>query len=186
MRTTRRPPPRPALRQSVVLIGFMGSGKSMVGRQVAGRLGYDFADSDTLVSVRAGMSIPEIFERHGEPWFRAAETRELERLTGRSGLVLATGGGVPTIPENIPILHRIGLIIWLTASNDVLWERVSRNKNRPLLHTEDPRATLEQLITARTPIYESIADQRIDSTHLRHWEAADAVIQALRNADVPA
>lgn len=164
----------------VVLIGLMGTGKSSLGRRVAGRLGYDFADTDTLVENRARMPITEIFTTHGEPWFRDRESEVLTTLEGRRSTVIATGGGIVVRPENIPILHRTGMVAWITTDEDVLFKRVSRNRNRPLLLTPDPRATLHELLEARGPLYRAAAGNRVlDNSHLRLDEAADIVIRML-------
>jgi shikimate kinase len=165
---------------NIVLIGFMGCGKSSVGRRIASLTGHRFVDTDELIVTRAGMSIPQIFAAEGEPGFRDRESAELRELVGADGVVLATGGGIVLREENRETLRRIGPVIWLHAEPDLLFERVSRNRKRPLLHTEDPRATFDALLTARLPIYEAAADLQIDSTRLSHDEAARAVLEEAR------
>jgi shikimate kinase len=165
---------------NIVLIGFMGCGKSSVGRRIASLTGHRFIDTDVLIVSRAGMSIPQIFATEGEPGFRDRESAELRELVGADGIVLATGGGLVLREENRETLRRIGPVAWLHAAPDVLFGRVSRNRKRPLLQTEDPRATFDSLLAARLPIYETAADFRIDATALSHDEAAHAVVEEAR------
>jgi len=167
-------------RENVVLVGFMGSGKSSVGRLLARALRGRFVDTDKLVVERTGMPITDIFARHGESWFRNAETQALRSLIGGSRLVVATGGGVAAIPENVPVLKELGFVVWLTASEEVIWSRVSRNKNRPLLHTENPRQTVRELLEKRNPLYEAAADLKIDTTELTHAEVAERIWASMR------
>ena len=169
-------------RENIVLTGFMGSGKSAVGRRVAGRLRFQFVDTDRLIVERAGMPVSEIFARHGEEHFRDLETEALESLDVRRGCVIATGGGVVVKERNRAILARLGFTVWLTASEDVIFHRVSRNDKRPLLQTGDPRATIRALLAARRPLYESAAQFTLDTSALSHDEAAGAVVAAARSA----
>lgn len=157
----------------------MGSGKSSVGRILSSLTGYALVDTDTLVAQEAGQSIPAIFKQHGEGHFRALETRVLESLVGRIGLIVATGGGVVVSPANRALLRQIGPVVWLDASTDHLHQRVKHSK-RPLLQTEDPRRTLEELYAAREPLYRESSDVRIDSGKLTHRQTAEAVLAALR------
>lgn len=160
----------------------MGSGKSSVGRILSSLTGYALVDTDTLVAQEAGKSIPAIFQQHGEEHFRALETKALESLVGRIGLIVATGGGVILSAENRALLHRIGPVVWLDASTDHLHQRVKHSK-RPLLQTEDPRRTLEELYTAREPLYREASDIRIDSGKLTHRQTAEAVLAAVSRED---
>ncbi len=162
---------------NLVLIGFMGSGKSSVGRLLAARLGGRFVDTDALVVRRAGMPITEIFARHGEPEFRRRETEALASFTRRRGIVAATGGGIVTTPANLPLLKQIGPVIWLTADEETIFARVSRNTRRPLLKTPNPRQTIAELLATRRPLYEAAADLTVDTTHRTHEEVANVVIE---------
>ena len=130
---------------NIVLIGFMGSGKSSIGRRVATRLGFQFLDTDALLVEREGREITEIFEQDGEARFRDLETSVLSSLGMRDRCVISTGGGVILREENRALLRGLGFTVWLTASEDVIYQRVSRNTKRPLLHTADPRATVTRL-----------------------------------------
>jgi shikimate kinase len=163
--------------ENVVLVGFMGSGKSSVGRLIARALRGRFVDTDRLVVDRAGGQIAEIFATRGEAYFRQEETRTLRSLLGSSRLVVATGGGIVTVPENLPVLKKLGFVVWLTASEEVIWERVSRNTRRPLLHTENPRETVRELIAARNPLYEEAADMQVDTSTLTHAQVAERICQ---------
>jgi shikimate kinase len=158
----------PEVPENIVLVGFMGSGKSTVGRMLARRLGFRFLDTDKLVEEREHASIPKIFEQHGEAHFRERETAALESLNGLQRHVLATGGGIVTVPANIPLLRSLGLVVLLTADPEEIYRRVSRNSGRPLLQVEDPRRRVLDLMAARQPLYESAAHFRVDSTRLRH------------------
>ncbi len=165
-------------RENIVLVGFMGSGKSAVGRFVAKRLRFQFVDTDRLIVERAGLPIADIFAQHGEEHFRDLETSVLESLDGVQQSVIATGGGAVVMERNHAILKSLGYVVWLTASEDVIFDRVSRNDKRPLLQTENPRATISQLLATRRPLYESAADFSVDTTAFSHNAAADAVIAA--------
>lgn len=165
--------------RNLVLVGFMGSGKSSVGRLLSSLTGFALVDTDTLVAQKAGRSIPEIFRMEGEDAFRAIETEVLRGLVGRIGLIVATGGGVIISEENRSLLRQIGAVVWLDASTDQLHQRVKHSR-RPLLQTEDPRRTIEELYRAREPLYREAATVRIDSGKLSHRQTADAILAALR------
>jgi len=170
------------MRNNIVLIGFMGSGKTSIGRLVAHRLGFQFIDTDAVIVERAGMQIPAIFSQHGEPWFRDQESAALRSLGIVNRAVISTGGGIVLRPENRDLLRELGFVVWLTASEDVIFERVSRNKKRPLLQTTDPRQTVHDLLEQRRPLYTGAAQFTVDSTHLGHEAAADEVISEARRA----
>ncbi|MEI6561093.1 MAG: shikimate kinase [Verrucomicrobiota bacterium] len=167
---------------NLVLIGFMGSGKSSIGRLLATKLGFHLLDTDAMVVEDAGMQITEIFEWKGEEVFRDYEARALNYLVDRNakGLVVATGGGIVTRESNLPLLHQIGFVVGLTANEEVIFERVSRNKARPLLHTPNPRETVSQLMAARAPLYEAAADYMVDTSAKSHLQVADEIIAEAR------
>ena len=157
----------------------MGSGKSSVGRLVARTLQGRFVDTDRLITDHAGCEITEIFATHGEAHFRALETAVLRSLLGSTRFVVATGGGIVTVESNTHLLKQLGFVVWLTASEQVIWDRVSRNRKRPLLHTDNPRQTIQDLLGKRNPIYESVADLKIDTTLLTHEEVAQQICERL-------
>ncbi|MDQ7980090.1 shikimate kinase [Paraburkholderia sp. SARCC-3016] len=142
---------------NVFFVGLMGAGKTTVGRAVARRLDRPFFDSDHEIEERTGARIPVIFELEGEAGFREREAQVIEELTGRAGIVLATGGGAILRPGNRDALRNRGLVVYLRANPHDLWLRTRRDKNRPLLQTEDPKAKLEALFEVRDPLYRECA-----------------------------
>ena len=165
---------------NVVLIGFMGCGKSAVGPLAARYLGFDFVDTDDLIVEHAGMSIPDIFEAEGETGFRDRESQALEEAASQEGQVIATGGGIVTVERNLPLLMKAGFVVWLDASEETLWQRISRNSERPMLYTENPRETVNTLLNKRKPLYEKASNLRIDSTELSADEVAYGVAESTR------
>ena len=163
----------------LVLVGFMGSGKSSVGREIARRWNLRFLDTDSMIRQKYAKSIPEIFATFGEPTFRAEESRCLEELQGSQQFVLSTGGGIVAQPKNWPLLRSLGVVIWLTTSETMIWERVSRNKSRPLLQTDDSRATIQALLAQRTPLYREVSDLTVETTGLTCVEVANRVLETV-------
>lgn len=143
--------PRPF--HNVALIGFMGSGKSTVGRLVAARLRYRFVDTDALIEARAGRPISKIFAEAGEAFFRELEKQVVAELTSYRRAVMATGGGLAANPEHLASLKEHALVVCLWASPETIWERVRRQSHRPLLQTPDPQARIRELLEARQPYY---------------------------------
>jgi len=162
----------------LVLVGMMGAGKTTVGRRLASRLGRQFLDSDEEIEKAAQMTIPEIFEQRGEPEFRAGETRVIARVLRDQGVVLATGGGAFVNGETRSLVKAEAISVWLKAEVDILFERVSRRSNRPLLKTANPRATLEKLVGDRYPIYAE-ADVTVISRDVPQDVVAGDVIDAV-------
>lgn len=151
-----------SLKKTIVMVGMMGSGKTAIGRELAARLDVPFLDSDAEIEAAAAMSIAEIFERDGEPFFRARESEVIDRLLdGRKG-VLSTGGGAFLSPRNRDLISRKGVSVWLKADLPLLWNRVKQKDTRPLLRTSDPYATLEAIYSERVPIYE-LADLHVQA-----------------------
>jgi shikimate kinase len=148
--------------RTVVLVGLMGAGKTKIGRRIAARLELPFFDSDEEIEAAAGETIEEIFRNRGEAVFRDGERRVIARLLQGPVHVLATGGGAFMDPQTRRIIAQCGVSVWLRADLDVLFARVSRRANRPLLKTPDPRAVLAELIERRHPIYAE-ADITVDS-----------------------
>jgi shikimate kinase len=165
-----------ALRK-VYLVGLMGAGKTTVGRQLARRMNYGFADLDLAVEVSTGVRIPIIFELEGELGFRDRETRMLAELVVQDSLVLATGGGVVMRAENRTLLKNNGVVVYLNATPEVLFERTRRSTHRPLLNVPDPLKKLEELHAQRDPLYREVADIIINtkpgpiSAIVRHVES---------------
>lgn len=169
-----------ALHKTVVMVGMMGAGKTAVGRALAARLGVPFLDSDAEIVSAANMSIPEIFERDGEAFFRKKESQVIGRLLDEKKCVLSTGGGAFLSDENRNMISDRGVSVWLRADLNVLWNRVKHKDMRPLLRTADPYATLKVLYEQRVPIY-SLADLTVESDSETAIEnMADRVLAALK------
>lgn len=162
----------------LVLVGMMGAGKTTVGRRLANQLGRSFFDSDDEIEKAAQMSIPEIFEQRGEPEFRAGETRVIARVLKDRDIVLATGGGAFVNPETRELVKAGAVSVWIRADFDLLFARVSRRSNRPLLKTANPRATLHKLIEDRYPIYAE-ADVTVISRDVPQDVVASDLIEAV-------
>ena len=175
-------PPSQEAPKNLVLVGFMGSGKSSVGRLAAKALGFQFTDTDQIVVERAGRQISDIFETDGEAAFRALETEAIESLVHMDGYVVSTGGGAVLSEHNRQLLRALGFVVCLTASEDILFERVARNSKRPLLQTENPRATLSKLIHDRSALYQAAAHHTLDTTLLPQTAAVEALVTAARQA----
>jgi shikimate kinase len=166
-------------RRSVVLVGMMGVGKSSIGRRLAARLATPFVDADTEIEKAAGMSIPDIFSRHGEPDFRSGEARVIARLLDAGPQVLATGGGAFMNEATRAAIKAKGVSIWLSAEFDVLMRRITKRKNdRPMLQTDDPAETLRQLLKVREPVY-ALADLTVQSQEIPHESIVGEIIAAL-------
>jgi shikimate kinase len=169
----------PLERRSIVLIGMMGVGKSSVGRRLAARLAIPFVDADAEIEKAAGMSIADIFSRHGEADFRSGEARVIARLLESGPQVLAAGGGAFMNPDTRRAISSKGVSVWLKAELDVLLRRISKRRNeRPLLHTDDPAETLRALLTEREPVYAQ-ADLTVDSRDVSHDAIVADIMAAL-------
>ena len=149
--------------KNIFLIGLMGAGKTTIGRQIANELSLEFFDSDHEIEKRTGVTITHIFDIEGESGFRTRETKVLDELTDKKGIVLATGGGAILKAENRQFLMSRGTTIYLYANVDTLFERTSKDRNRPLLQTENPKEKLEELFAIRDPLYRETADIIIDT-----------------------
>jgi len=164
--------------RSIYLIGMMGSGKTSTGRPLAKRLGYGFVDADAVIEQVAGCTIPEIFQRDGEEGFRLIESQVLNAISQRHSLVVATGGGVVTKPENWGQLHS-GIVVWLDVDQAKLIERLRNDSTqRPLLQQPDPEAALENLLQQRRPIYGE-ADLTVVINDETPDDVADGILQLL-------
>ena len=164
--------------RSIVLVGIMGSGKTAIGRRLAQRLGLEFVDSDAEIELAAGMTIPEIFSRYGEPYFRDGERRVVARLLSEGPRVIATGGGAFMNADTRARIATSGVSLWLKGDFEVLWRRVRKRSHRPLLQNSNPEATLKKLIDERYPIYAE-ADATVISQEGPHDNVVDVAIGAL-------
>jgi len=164
--------------RTLVMVGMMGAGKSSVGRRLAARLGMPFVDADAEIEKAANASISEIFERHGENYFRDGERRVIQRLLDGQPKVLATGGGAFVNPETRTIIKSGAISIWLKADRDVLLSRVRRRSNRPLLKTPDLDSVLERLIAERDPHYAE-ATIHVQSRDVAHEVVVSDILKSL-------
>ena len=166
-------------RRSIVLVGMMGVGKSSIGRRLGVRLGVPFVDADAEIEMAAGMSIADIFARHGEASFRSGEARVIARLLDGGPQVLATGGGAVMNADTRAAIKAKGVSIWLNADFDILMRRISKRKNdRPMLQTADPAATLRQLLAEREPFYAQ-SDLTVQSREVPHEAIVAEIMRVL-------
>lgn len=171
------------LKKTVVLVGMMGAGKTAVGRAVAAQLDVPFLDSDEQIVKAANMSISEIFERDGESFFRDAEHKVISRLLGDVPSIISTGGGAFLQDRNREIISKRGASVCIAADVELLWSRVKSKDTRPLLKTENPKATLQELYAQRAPVY-ALADITVQSQpEFTIAETCSAVIEALKSRD---
>jgi shikimate kinase len=166
---------------NLALVGFMGTGKSSVGRLVADVLHFTFLDTDDVITGRAGKTIAEIFAESGEPAFRELERRLTEELTRRTKTVIATGGGLPADDANLASLKSHALVVCLWASAEKIWERVQSQTHRPLLNEADPQAKIRSLLAAREPFYRQ-ADILVNTEMRSLREVAQQVIHQFHTA----
>ena len=164
--------------RTIVMVGMMGAGKSSIGRRLAHRLAMPFADADTEIEQAANETITEIFERHGEAYFRDGERRVIQRLLDGAPKVLATGGGAFIQADTRAAIKAKAISIWLKADRDLLLSRVRRRNNRPLLRAGDPAEVIEQLIAERYPVYAEAAIH-IQSRDVAHDAVIDDILTAL-------
>ncbi len=164
---------------NIALIGFMGTGKTSVGRLVADHLHFDFLDTDDVIQTEQGATVTEIFSTRGEPAFRTLEQKLVGDLAARTRTVIATGGGLPTHPENLASLRTHALIVCLWASPEKIWERVKSQTHRPLLHDPDPQKKISDLLATREPFYKQ-ADVLLNTELRSVREVAQQVVHQFR------
>jgi shikimate kinase len=165
--------------RSIVLVGMMGAGKSSIGRRLAARLNIPFVDADIEIEKAAGMSIADIFARHGEADFRSGEARVIARLLDGGPQVLATGGGAVMNAETRAAIKAKGVSIWLTAEVEVLMRRIHKRRHeRPMLQAVDPAARLRELLAEREPVY-ALSDLTVQSREVPHESIVTEIITAL-------
>lgn len=165
--------------RSIILVGMMGVGKSTIGRRLAEALRLPFVDADEAIEKAADLSIAEIFERFGEPYFREGERRVIARLITGSPKVIATGGGAFMDPDTRRVILENGISIWLDADIDVLVKRTARRNTRPLLQSGDPHEILTNLARLRNPIYAE-ADIHLISNDAPHDEVVKRILEKLK------
>ncbi len=164
--------------EAIILIGFMGSGKSCAGVELCRRTARPAFDTDALIVSKVKSSISEIFDRLGEDAFREEETAVLRTIPGGRSIVV-TGGGCILRAENVELMRELGTIVWLRADEETILQRVAHREDRPLLRGADPRQRIRELIAAREALYRAAAEVTIDTTTLTPAEVADAILAAL-------
>ena len=173
------------MKNNLILIGFMGTGKTSLGKMLANKLGCAFVDLDQKIETDNAMSIPKIFELHGEEYFRRLERIAVEEVANRRGIVIATGGGTVKDPRNIELLKANGIMICLTTSVDELLNRNAIKGERPVLDSHhqsqgDRRAAIEKLLNDRQKFYDQ-ADYKIDTTDWSPLKLVDDIIKIVRS-----
>ncbi len=168
--------------KNIVLIGFMGSGKSTVGRELHHRLGYPLVDMDHVIEHRAGKPITAIFAEDGEEAFRDMETKLLEEMNDPDAprRIISTGGGVVGREANRDLLRHLGYVVWLHAPIAVILDRTARNRERPLLQTDDPAARIAALMDVRKPFYQESAHLKVETAGLDCGELATGILESAR------
>ena len=164
---------------NIALIGFMGTGKTSVGRLVADQLHFEYLDTDELIQTATGKTISDIFKNEGEKKFRELEEKIVEEISARTKTVIATGGGLPVNPKNLASLKTHALVVSLWSSPEKIWERVRHQSHRPLLHDENPQAKIRELLAAREPFYKQ-ADVLLNTDVRSVREVAHQVVHQFR------
>jgi shikimate kinase len=168
--------------RNILLVGFMGCGKSTIGRVLHKSLDYPFIDTDHQIEKQTGKKISTIFEEEGEGAFRQQETQFLEKLIEKqtNHAIISTGGGIVTRPENFPLLRQLGFVIWLSCSPEVIYERTSRNNNRPLLQCDNPQEVIATMLAERAPLYEAASHLKINTSDLEINEISCGILESAR------
>lgn len=166
--------------RNIVLIGFMGCGKSTIGRELNKHLGYQLIDTDQAIEAQTGKKIPEIFAEDDEQTFRSLETQLLENLIRQetNHHILSTGGGMVCSKQNRTLLRRLGFVVWLSCTPGDIFERTSRNSNRPLLQCDDPMLAINTLLRERTPFYEDAAHLKLSTSGLDFHEISCGILES--------
>lgn len=167
------------VQNNLVLVGMMGSGKSLIGQLLAEKLGRDFLDTDQLVEELADKTIVELIATQGEEKFRQLESQVVLKVATQTNLVIATGGGVVLKEENVSRLRKKGMIIFLTASPKIICQRLQGDNQRPLLQVEDPQLRIEELLEERLPLYQQAAMLKIETDLLSSEEVVLKILQEI-------
>ncbi len=170
----------PTAGQNIVLVGFMGCGKSTVGREIGLQLNYKLIDTDVLIEDSVGKPISDIFAESGEEYFRGLETDLLEQIKARNSThkIISTGGGLPVREANRAWLKKLGYVVWLRASVDTVMKRTATSSHRPLLQTDNARQKVEEMLATRNPIYHEVADLSINTDDLKISETVHGIIES--------
>lgn len=169
--------------KNIILVGFMGTGKTTVGKALARRLKMKFVDMDDLVEGQEGMKIPDIFASKGEPYFRSVEKDVAKEVSAQSGLVIAAGGGALIDEENVNNLKSSGVMVCLTATADKIFERIKAHTHRPLLNVSDSKEKISELLAKRADYY-ARADYRIDTSRISVEEVVDKILNIVQRTEL--
>ena len=167
---------------NIILIGFMGCGKSTIGRELGKLLGYSVVDTDPLIEAKAGMPIRDIFAQRGEDHFRLLEAAVLQELSAPNSQprIISTGGGIVTRKRNRKLLEQLGFVVWLQISTEEVLARTAKNKTRPLLQGDNPEETIRSMLTERDPLYRQTAHCTIETAGLDASEVACGILESAR------
>jgi len=168
---------------NIILIGFMGVGKTEIGKLLAKKLKMTYVDTDAVIENEQGTTINDIFSKKGEESFRDMETALIGKLAKIDGHVVATGGGMILRPDNVKKLKGIGPLVLLWADPDTVYERVKDSGGRPLLNVEDQKAKIKEILKFRAPIYKGIADLEVDTSRLSPEEASNRIIKFVKEGE---
>ena len=165
--------------KNIILVGYMGCGKTTVGESIAEATRYTFADTDEMIVAQQGRSISDIFAQDGEPAFRDMETALLVKMLTEKNdtCVISTGGGMPVQKENRNLLRQLGTVVYLRAKPETVYERIKGDTTRPLLQCENPMERIREMIKSRNPAYEEAAELVIDVDDLTQREVAEHIIR---------
>ncbi|HLX23161.1 MAG TPA: shikimate kinase [Usitatibacter sp.] len=172
-------------RSNIFLVGMMGAGKTTLGKSLAQRMGHAFLDTDRVLVERTGVPVATIFEIEGEAGFRKRESAVLAEIAGHDGYVVATGGGIVLDETNRRVMRESGMVVYLRARLENLWERTRHDTTRPLLSTPDPRGTLQALLEEREPLYREAAHVVVDTGSQTSSTLVNRVLSALRERESP-
>lgn len=167
------------MKKNIVLIGFMGSGKTTFGKKLSRRMGYQFIDTDKWIESRQGKRISRIFEEEGEAFFRKLEAETVKEISQSQGLIIGTGGGIVKNDNSMELLKEGGVIVYLKATPEHIFKNVANDKTRPLLQTSDKMETIQNLMKERTPVYKRWADVTVDVTGGTVNQVCGRIIKAL-------
>jgi shikimate kinase len=169
------------MKNNIIIIGFMGTGKTEAGKRLSQLLGFGYLDTDELIEKTENKSITEIFAQNGEEYFRNAESRVLGTLSEYQNLVISTGGGIVLREENVKKLKALGTIVLLTTDPEEIINRLKSDNSRPLLQDKNRRERIDEILEKRNPIYEAAADVEIDTTSISADEVARQIIKEVKN-----
>ncbi|HZA38249.1 MAG TPA: shikimate kinase [Candidatus Baltobacteraceae bacterium] len=172
------------LARSIALIGMMATGKSVVGKALEQKTGLPRFDTDEIISSKLKVPIKEIFSTHGEEYFRNLETETLRSMSLEEPAIIVTGGGIVLRGENIDLLRQLATVVWLDTDETTLRARIHNLRDRPLLQTANPGASLSELLAAREPLYRRAADLRVDVAQRSPEDIAELILENIKNFPV--